>query len=114
MSLQLRFALSSLTCWRIINGDFNAHVFYQSIIDYFEAPPGPAAKTRVHDLLIWWDTYKTINSSPDLTLIPHNRKVFGYHQDIPQAPEHVSSLSIARLAAQRTLAEVPPAPPVVT
>lgn len=63
MSLQLHFALSSLTCWRIIDGDFNAHVFCQNIVDYFEAPPGPAAKTRICNLLLWWDRYETLSIS---------------------------------------------------
>ena len=60
MKLQLRFALSSLTYWQIIDNNFDAHSFYYNIIDYFEAPPGPAAKVRVHELLLWWDRYNTM------------------------------------------------------
>ncbi|KAG6379970.1 hypothetical protein JVT61DRAFT_10540 [Boletus reticuloceps] len=96
-AVQLRFALSSLTCWRIMDGDFNAQQLYQHIIDYFEAPPGAAAKVRVRGLLLWWD-----------------RKVFGPYRDISHAPEVVSSLSVARLTTQHALVEAPPAPPVVT
>ncbi|KAF8119529.1 hypothetical protein EV363DRAFT_1461977 [Boletus edulis] len=39
---------------------FRAHVFYQHIVDYFEAPPGPAAKLCVHELLLWWDRCSTM------------------------------------------------------
>ncbi|KAI9572025.1 hypothetical protein HD554DRAFT_2015552 [Boletus coccyginus] len=53
--IAFHFMLSSLTCWHIMDGDFNVHSFYQNIINYFEAPPGP-----VVNLLLWWDSYETI------------------------------------------------------
>ncbi|KAG9311118.1 hypothetical protein JVU11DRAFT_9028 [Chiua virens] len=87
--LQLRFALSSLTSWRVIDGDFDANMFYQNIVDYFEAPLGPLAKTQVQELLLWWD-----------------RKAFGFNREIARPRDIVVSLSVARLANQRTVAEV--------
>ncbi|KAF8426516.1 hypothetical protein L210DRAFT_3420611, partial [Boletus edulis BED1] len=89
-AVQLRFALSNLTFWRIFDSDFDAHSFYHNIVDYFEAPPGPAAKVKVNELLLWWD-----------------RKVFGRQREIPREPERVAASSVARLAAQRAVAEVP-------
>lgn len=35
--------------------DFNYEEFYNSIVDYFEVTPGPAAKAIVDDLLAWWN-----------------------------------------------------------
>ncbi|KAI9463748.1 hypothetical protein HD554DRAFT_2026990 [Boletus coccyginus] len=55
IAVQLHFVLSSLTCWHIIDGDFDAHSFYQNIINYFEALSG-----LVRNLLLWWDSYETI------------------------------------------------------
>ena len=55
--------LSSLTCWRLIDGDLHVPAFYQSIIDYFEAPPGPVAKAQVQELLLWWDRYEAATQS---------------------------------------------------
>ncbi|KAI9449216.1 hypothetical protein HD554DRAFT_2175775 [Boletus coccyginus] len=92
-AVQLRFALSSLTCWRVIDNDFDAHGFYHNIVDYFEAPPGPVAKARVQELLLWWD-----------------RKALGHRREIPRAPERVAASSVARLAAQRAVAEARRAP----
>ncbi|KAF9240180.1 hypothetical protein BU15DRAFT_46015 [Melanogaster broomeanus] len=85
----LRFALSSLSSWRMMDGDFNAHVFYDNIIDYFEDAPGPVAAAKVQTLLLWWDS----------------RKVFGWNREIARAPEQLASLTVARLAAQRASAE---------
>ncbi|KAG6374917.1 hypothetical protein JVT61DRAFT_3660 [Boletus reticuloceps] len=91
--LQLRFSLSSLTSWRIIDGDFDTWSFYQNIVEYFDAPPGPLAKMRTQELLLGWD-----------------RKAFGYHREIPCAPEVVASLSVAQMVGQHTSAEVPSVP----
>ncbi|KAG1906056.1 uncharacterized protein F5891DRAFT_1183109 [Suillus fuscotomentosus] len=40
VSCQLRFALSSVTSWCSVDGDFNYILFWQSIVDFFERPPG--------------------------------------------------------------------------
>ncbi|KAG2126183.1 hypothetical protein BD769DRAFT_1357888, partial [Suillus cothurnatus] len=39
--IQLCFALSSASTWRIINDDFNHNEFYHNIVDYFELPSSP-------------------------------------------------------------------------
>ncbi|KAG1773725.1 hypothetical protein EV702DRAFT_975708 [Suillus placidus] len=36
----LQFALSSVTSWRSIDGDFDYIPFWQTIVDFFERPPG--------------------------------------------------------------------------
>ncbi|KAG1821537.1 uncharacterized protein BJ212DRAFT_1567005 [Suillus subaureus] len=43
VSCQLRFALSSVTSWRSIDGDFDYTPFWHSIVDFFERPPGHTA-----------------------------------------------------------------------
>ena len=53
--LQLRFALSGASSWNIVDIDFNYEEFYNSIVDYFEVTPGPAAKAVIDELLVWWD-----------------------------------------------------------
>ena len=35
--------------------DFNYKAVYNSIVDYFEVTPGPAAKAIINELLVWWD-----------------------------------------------------------
>ncbi|KIJ58306.1 hypothetical protein HYDPIDRAFT_119690 [Hydnomerulius pinastri MD-312] len=87
-AVQLRFTLSSLSSWRIFDGDFDANAFYQNVVEYFEATPGPVAKAKVQALLLWWD-----------------RKVFGRNHEILRTPEQAGSLTVARLAAQRAAAE---------
>ncbi|KAG1908915.1 uncharacterized protein F5891DRAFT_936991, partial [Suillus fuscotomentosus] len=52
--LQIRFALSSITSWRTIDGDFDYQMFWNNVVDFFEDPPGPAARGRVNDTLEWW------------------------------------------------------------
>ena len=54
-AVQLRFALSSVTSWRTVDGDFDNQDFYNLIVDYFEAPPGDFSAQRVRDLLLWWN-----------------------------------------------------------
>lgn len=53
--LQLRFALSSGTSWRLVDIDFSHVEFYSAIIDFFEAPPGPRAQAKADELLAWWN-----------------------------------------------------------
>ncbi|KAG2141309.1 hypothetical protein DEU56DRAFT_734428 [Suillus clintonianus] len=50
----LRFALSSVTSWCSIDGDFDYTLFWQSIVDFFKRPPGRTAQQRVKRLLAWW------------------------------------------------------------
>jgi hypothetical protein len=51
---KLRFALSSVTSWRSVDGDFDYIPFWHSIVDFFERPPGRIARQRVDQLLAWW------------------------------------------------------------
>ncbi|KAG2058778.1 hypothetical protein BDR06DRAFT_875453, partial [Suillus hirtellus] len=44
---QLRFAISSVTSWRSINGNFDYILFWQTIVDFFEWPPGRLAQQKV-------------------------------------------------------------------
>ncbi|KAG2352736.1 hypothetical protein BDR07DRAFT_1228081, partial [Suillus spraguei] len=52
--LQVRFALSSITSWWSMDGDFDYQQFWRTIIDFFEKPPGQEAQHRVDKLLKWW------------------------------------------------------------
>ena len=36
---------------------FDYIALYNHIIDYFECPPGPAAKARIDACLRWWNEY---------------------------------------------------------
>ncbi|KAH7924422.1 hypothetical protein BV22DRAFT_1013313, partial [Leucogyrophana mollusca] len=56
-AVQLRFALSSVSSWRTVDGDFDYSEFYNLIVDYFEMPGGLNAAARVRRLLLWWDRW---------------------------------------------------------
>ncbi|KAG1789117.1 uncharacterized protein HD556DRAFT_1447180 [Suillus plorans] len=85
---QIRFALSSITSWRTIDGDFDYQMFWNNIVDFFEDPPGPAARGRVNDTLKWW-----------------TRKVFGTNHRQDLTSEVVSRMSVSALASQRLAME---------
>ncbi|KAG1785073.1 uncharacterized protein HD556DRAFT_1250478, partial [Suillus plorans] len=80
----VRFALSSVTSWRTVDGNFNYVQFWWSIVDFFERPPGREAQRRVNRLLEWW-----------------TRKVFGRsrREDLSDAAR--STMSVNALARQR-------------
>jgi hypothetical protein len=54
---KLRFALSSVTSWRSVDGDFDYVPFWQSIVDFFEQAPGRVAQKKSKQLLTWWTRY---------------------------------------------------------
>ncbi|KIK36933.1 hypothetical protein CY34DRAFT_48676, partial [Suillus luteus UH-Slu-Lm8-n1] len=54
VACQLRFALSSVTSWRPIDGDFDYLQFWCNIVDFFERAPGRLAQRNVKQLLTWW------------------------------------------------------------
>jgi hypothetical protein len=54
---QVRFALSSISSWRTVDGDFDYESFWNNIVDYFEDVPGPVAQRKVDKLLEWWTRY---------------------------------------------------------
>ncbi|KAG2111813.1 hypothetical protein BD769DRAFT_1364792 [Suillus cothurnatus] len=84
----VRFALSSVTSWRTVDGDFDYEIFWNNIVDFFEAVPGPVAQCRVNKLLEWW-----------------TRKVFGRNHREDLTPDVVSKMSVTALADQRMALE---------
>ncbi|KAG2086691.1 hypothetical protein BD769DRAFT_1373503 [Suillus cothurnatus] len=83
----VRFALSSVTSWRSVDGDFDYIQFWRTIVDFFEKPPGREAQRRVDKLLEWW-----------------TRKVFGsrYRDELSStAKANMSVNALARQRAQR-------------
>ncbi|KAI9572485.1 hypothetical protein HD554DRAFT_2036058 [Boletus coccyginus] len=59
--LKLRFALSNCGSWRIIDGEFNYHHFYNNIIAFFEQAETPKEKKFIQDLLFWWNRWRFIH-----------------------------------------------------
>ncbi|KAG1804078.1 hypothetical protein EV424DRAFT_1351413 [Suillus variegatus] len=81
---QVRFALSSVTSWRSVDGDFDYVQFWRTIVDFFERAPGREAQRRIDRLLEWW-----------------TRKVFGrsHRDDLSQTVK--DNMSVNALARQR-------------
>ncbi|KAG2052931.1 hypothetical protein BDR06DRAFT_1009071 [Suillus hirtellus] len=84
IACQVRFALSSITSWRSVNGDFDYVQFWQTIVDFFERPPGQDAQRRVTRLLEWW-----------------TRKVFGRSRHADLTDDARAKMSVNTLARQR-------------
>ncbi|KAG2092778.1 hypothetical protein BD769DRAFT_1370718 [Suillus cothurnatus] len=84
----VRFALSGVTSWRTVDGDFDYEIFWNNIVDFFEDVPGPVAGRRITQLLEWW-----------------TRKVFGRNHRGDLTPEVVSQMSVTALADQRRALE---------
>ncbi|KAG2139275.1 hypothetical protein DEU56DRAFT_735776 [Suillus clintonianus] len=80
----VRFALSSVSSWRTVDGNFDYEVFWNNIVDFFKDVPGPIARHRVTKLLEWW-----------------TRKIFGKNHREDLTPEVVSKMSVTTLAEQR-------------
>ncbi|KAG2041497.1 hypothetical protein BDR03DRAFT_856130, partial [Suillus americanus] len=80
----VRFALSSVSSWCTIDGDFDYEAFWNNIVDFFEAVPGPVTGRRVAKLLEWW-----------------TRKIFGKNHCKDLTPDVVSRMSVTALAEQR-------------
>ncbi|KAG2103973.1 hypothetical protein BD769DRAFT_1361418 [Suillus cothurnatus] len=80
----LRFALSSVTSWRSIDGDFDYIQFWYIIVDFFERPPGRVAQRNVDRLLAWW-----------------TRKVFGASQRAELSDTAKAKMSVNALTLQR-------------
>ncbi|KAG1758383.1 hypothetical protein EDD22DRAFT_850044 [Suillus occidentalis] len=81
---QVRFALSSVTSWWSIDGDFDYILFWRCIVDFFERPPGQEARRRVEKLLEWW-----------------TRKVFGRSRREDLSNTAKAGMSVNALARQR-------------
>ncbi|KAG1767014.1 hypothetical protein EDD22DRAFT_844769 [Suillus occidentalis] len=84
IACQVRFALSSVSSWRTIDGDFDYEAFWCNIVDFFEDVPGPVTRRKVDKLLEWW-----------------TRKIFGTNHREDLTPELVSHMSVNALAEQR-------------
>ncbi|KAG1774801.1 hypothetical protein EV702DRAFT_973985 [Suillus placidus] len=80
----VRFALSSISSWRSIDGDFDYVQFWRTVVDFFERPPGREAQCRVNKLLEWW-----------------TRKVFGRSRRNDLSNAAKASMSVNALARQR-------------
>ncbi|KAG1720163.1 uncharacterized protein EDB91DRAFT_1088934 [Suillus paluster] len=85
---QVHFALSNMSSWHTVDGDFDYEGFWNNIVDFFEDIPGSITKHRVDKLLEWW-----------------TRKIFGtnHHEDL--TPDVVSQMSVNTLAQQRKVLE---------
>ncbi|KIK36861.1 hypothetical protein CY34DRAFT_16094 [Suillus luteus UH-Slu-Lm8-n1] len=84
VACQLRFALSSVSSWCSVDGDFDYVPFWQAIVDFFEKPPGRTARQKVEQLLAWW-----------------TRKVFGTSRRAELSDGAKASMSVNALARQR-------------
>ncbi|KAG2739314.1 hypothetical protein P692DRAFT_201729813, partial [Suillus brevipes Sb2] len=80
----VRFALSSVTSWRSVDGDFDYILFWRCIVDFFERPPGREARLRVEKLLEWW-----------------TRKVFGRSRREDLSNTAKANMSVNALTRQR-------------
>ncbi|KAG2064843.1 hypothetical protein BDR04DRAFT_1122268 [Suillus decipiens] len=85
---QVCFALSNISSWHAIDGDFDYKIFWSNIVDFFENIPGPVTQQRVNHLLEWW-----------------TRKIFSknHHEDL--TPDVVSHISVTALVEQRKVLE---------
>ncbi|KAG1773003.1 hypothetical protein EDD22DRAFT_767463 [Suillus occidentalis] len=84
----VRFALSSVSSWRTVDGDFDYEAFWNCVVDFFEDAPGPITRRKVDKLLEWW-----------------TRKVFRKNHREDLTPEVVSRMSVTALARQRKALE---------
>ncbi|KAG1790438.1 uncharacterized protein HD556DRAFT_1242329 [Suillus plorans] len=80
----LRFALSSVTSWRSMDGDFDYVQFWCNVVNFFERAPGRAAQRNVDCLLKWW-----------------TRKVFGTSHCAELSDTAKAKMSVNALAMQR-------------
>ncbi|KAG2029441.1 hypothetical protein BDR03DRAFT_880767, partial [Suillus americanus] len=85
---QVHFALSSISSWRTIDGDFDYEGFWNNVVDFFEDVPGPVTKCRVDKLLEWW-----------------TRKIFGMSHREDLTPEIVLQMFVNTLSEQRKALE---------
>ncbi|KAG1730566.1 hypothetical protein EDD22DRAFT_960706 [Suillus occidentalis] len=84
VSCQLHFALSSVTSWHTVDGDFDYIPFWNTIVDFFEWPPGHTARRKTEQLLAWW-----------------KRKVFGTSHRAELSAGAKAKMSVNALARQR-------------
>lgn len=101
MIAQVRFALSSVTSWRSVDGDFDYIQFWKIIVDFFERPPGREAQRRVNRLLEWWTRCAICPFNKSRLVELFHRKVFGRsrREDLSDATK--ANMSVNALARQR-------------
>ncbi|KAG1770762.1 hypothetical protein EDD22DRAFT_948365 [Suillus occidentalis] len=80
----VRFALSSVSSWCMVDGDFDYEIFWCNIVDFFENVPGPVTRHKIDKLLEWW-----------------TRNFFGTNHCEDLTKEVVSQMSVNTLAKQR-------------
>ncbi|KAI5981102.1 hypothetical protein EDD15DRAFT_2416898 [Pisolithus albus] len=83
-AVQLRFALSSCTSWRVIDEDFNYEAFYNNILTFFEECHTERDKAEIAELLLWW-----------------NRSVFGRANMSAYRPQATGNKSVASTLRKR-------------
>ncbi|KAF7974702.1 hypothetical protein HWV62_11485 [Athelia sp. TMB] len=91
VAVQLRFALSNASSWRLVDIDFDHIEFYGAVIEYFERAPGPRSQAKADKLLEWW-----------------NRQIFGRRTGASTESDRAhrpASSSVALLAAHRQALE---------
>ncbi|KAJ6535319.1 hypothetical protein DFH09DRAFT_1324937 [Mycena vulgaris] len=96
-AVQYRVALSDVHHWEERDGSFDYVQFYNSVVDYFEFPPGPLAKREVDLLLDWWNT-NTFGHTPTWSL---------YEGGAPGTLSSVQRLHAIRSAREVGLTIVP-------
>lgn len=83
-AVQLRFALSSCTSWRVVDEDFNYEAFYNNILTFFEDCRTECDKAEIAELLLWW-----------------NRSVFGRTNVSAYRPQATGKKSVASTLRKR-------------
>lgn len=99
MILQLRFALSSVTSWRSVDGEFDYIQFWRNIVDFFERAPGRVAQRNVSRLLTWWTRCVFVKQNQQS--LSYLRKVFGTSRRAEISDTAMSNMSVNALARQR-------------
>ncbi|KAG1780946.1 hypothetical protein EV702DRAFT_1193774 [Suillus placidus] len=82
IACQVRFALSSVTSWRSMDGDFDYEQFWRTIVDFFEKAPGREARRRPFQNSVF-------------------RKVFGRNRRGELSDTMKANMSVNALAKQR-------------
>ncbi|KAJ6589554.1 hypothetical protein B0H19DRAFT_1249085 [Mycena capillaripes] len=88
-AVQHRFALSDAPAWNETDGDFDYILYYNNIVDWFEAAPGPVAQKEVDELLVWW-----------------NQRVFKNAGRSVAEPSRASSSSVLTMREKRAAREL--------
>lgn len=102
---QVRFALSGVSSWRTVDGDFDYEIFWTNIVTFFEVVPGPVTRRKMNALLEWWTRYFCRCSESHNWQLRLFRKVFGTNHRQDLTPKVMSQMSVNTLAEQRRMLE---------